>query len=508
MARLIQRSCILCVLLLCLPPVSPGSGAKMAAQAALSAPAGAPWPQFRQDPTHQARSQAVGPRVGAPPLWRYAAGGIVFASPVVGPDGTIYVGSAGSYLYAINPDGSTKWRYALPANADNDPVVATVSTGSGPQTVVYVVANGVPYAIEDTGTPTLLWSNGFDPTLSGPLTLSGGDLYAGTTSGNLYEFDAATGTLLHSYAVGSTIIDAPAVGPDGSVYFGSYNDSVYALSPSFTLKWSYTTGQPIESSPALGTNGTVYIGSTDDYLYALSAPSSGTSGVLDWRYHTNGAIESSPAIGTDGTIYSGSDDGNVYAITPGGTLRWAHYTGALVYSSPAIDAAGNVYVGNFTGTLSALNGTNGVVLWTYTNPTSSSFESSPAIDAHGTLYLGGYDDYLYAFSANPPPTATVTSTATGTATGTPSQTGTPSGTATPTATFSSTATQSPTITATPTLTPVPSATSPTSTPTATALPPASPTVAQGSPTSTLLATFTPSSSVTPTATPTTRSGGH
>ena len=32
-------------------------------------------------------------------------------SPVVGPDGVIYFGSRNSYFYAVNPNGTLKWRY-------------------------------------------------------------------------------------------------------------------------------------------------------------------------------------------------------------------------------------------------------------------------------------------------------------------------------------------------------------------------------------------------------------
>ena len=50
--------------------------------------------------------------------WRYATGGQVLSSPVLGPDGTLYVGSYDSYIYAIVTvgissvaAGSLKWRY-------------------------------------------------------------------------------------------------------------------------------------------------------------------------------------------------------------------------------------------------------------------------------------------------------------------------------------------------------------------------------------------------------------
>ena len=70
----------------------------------------------------------------------------------------------------------------------------------------------------------------------------------------------------------------------------------------------------IDSSPAIGADGTIYVGSEDDNLYALT--DNGTSGSLKWKYATGIVIESSPALGADGTIYVGSNDNNLYALTP------------------------------------------------------------------------------------------------------------------------------------------------------------------------------------------------
>ncbi len=70
----------------------------------------------------------------------------------------------------------------------------------------------------------------------------------------------------------------------------------------------------MSSSPAIAADGTVYVGSSDKKLYAISPPASGASGVLRWAFATGERIESSPAIGPDGTVYVGSFDGTLYAI--------------------------------------------------------------------------------------------------------------------------------------------------------------------------------------------------
>jgi len=101
----------------------------------------------------------------------------------------------------------------------------------------------------------------------------------------------------------------------------------------------------VASSPTIGTDGTIYIGSQDGYLYAIS--STGTfkyawpyknlsllisyhfPGSLVWRYLINSYssgyyLKAAPVIGSDGTIYIGSTDYYLYAITSTGTVVVTH----------------------------------------------------------------------------------------------------------------------------------------------------------------------------------------
>jgi outer membrane protein assembly factor BamB len=43
--------------------------------------------------------------------WRFQAGGPLSSAPALGADGTIYFLPWDSYLYALNPDGTLKWRF-------------------------------------------------------------------------------------------------------------------------------------------------------------------------------------------------------------------------------------------------------------------------------------------------------------------------------------------------------------------------------------------------------------
>jgi outer membrane protein assembly factor BamB len=107
------------------------------------------------------------------------------------------------------------------------------------------------------------------------------------------------------------VLSSPAIGSDGTVYVGSYDDKLYAINGKTGDKlWEFETGHYVDSSPAIGSDGTVYVGSYDDKLYALS----GKSGAKLWEFKTGHIVLSSPAIGSDGTVYVGSEDGKLYAI--------------------------------------------------------------------------------------------------------------------------------------------------------------------------------------------------
>jgi hypothetical protein len=116
---------------------------------------------------------------------------------------------------------------------------------------------------------------------------------------------------------------------------------VYTNSTTGREKWSFPTGANVYSSPAIGADGTIYVGSYDNKLYAINS-----DGTEKWSFTTEGDVRSSPAIGADGTIYVGSYDNKLYAINPDGSEKWSFTTGGDVFSSPAIGGAdGTIYVG-------------------------------------------------------------------------------------------------------------------------------------------------------------------
>jgi outer membrane protein assembly factor BamB len=299
--------------------------------------------------------------------WCFRPGAGVFSSPAIGPDGTIYVGSLDRYFYAIEDSvtyGKSKWMTYLETGIFSSPAIGTDRT-------IYVGSLDFNvYALNWDG--TIKWSH---PTgwcvFSSPAIGPDGAVFVGSKDEHLYALEdsvtygklrwrCATGQFYDGHLVDSS----PAIGPDGTIYVGTdpYGaaghtpvpvDTVFfAINPDGSLKWSFPMNDGAESSPAIGPDGTIYVGSYDSVLYAIA--DSGSQGILKWKFRTGGSIDGSPAVDACGTIYVGSRDSTLYAINPDGTERWSFKTNGAIESSPAIGGNGILYFGSFDGNLYAL----------------------------------------------------------------------------------------------------------------------------------------------------------
>jgi len=216
---------------------------------------------------------------------------------------------------------------------------------------------------------------------------------SGWSSGHLIEINGSggsPGTQKWAFSTGKWLQSSPAIGSDGIIYVGSWDNKLYAINPDGTQKWVFSTEGSAESSPAIGADGTIYVGSDDNKLYAINP-----DGTQKWAFSTGHRVESSPAIGSDGTIYVGSYDNKLYAVNPDGSQKWAFSTGNYVESSPAIGSDGTIYVGSWDNKLYAIN-PDGTQKWAFS--TGYGVESSPAIGSDGTIYVGSSDENLYAIN--------------------------------------------------------------------------------------------------------------
>jgi len=348
------------------------------------------WPCFRGDARRTGLSKTPYDHVNGSLKWSYTDGSAMISSssPVIGPDGTIYLGMDMS-LYALNPEGTKKWEYGTGDVVHSSPAVGSDGT-------VYIGSyDDQFYALNPEGKLKWLYNTG-DWVFSSPAVGSDGTIYLGTENSKMIAL-GPDGKLKWEFTADGSVRSSPAIGSDGTIYFGSYEGNLYALNKDGTLKWNYTTGDYVPSSPAVGPDGAIYFASEDNNVYAVDR-----DGNLKWKYATGFSVHSSPAIGSDGTIYIGSLDKKVYALRPDGTLKWSFLTGDWVYSSPAVGSDGTVYIGSDDKNLYALN-PDGTLKWNYT--TSSDVYASPAIGSDGTVYVNSWDGHLYAFGATNLPTA-------------------------------------------------------------------------------------------------------
>jgi outer membrane protein assembly factor BamB len=214
---------------------------------------------------------------------------------------------------------------------------------------------------------------------SAPAVGTNGTIYFGTWRGDFWALNP-DGTRKWVFRTGNEIKSAPAVALDGSVYFGCRDRKLYAVGENGKKRWTFQTGGWVDSSPALAHDGTVYFGSWDKSFYALNP-----DGTKKWQFKTPGEIVSSPAIGADGTIYFGSHDRKLYALAPDGIKKWEFTTGGPIISSPALNGDQCLYVTSVDGSLYAVN-LDGKLRWRV--HTGGMSETSPVIGLGGMVYVG------------------------------------------------------------------------------------------------------------------------
>jgi outer membrane protein assembly factor BamB len=388
-----------------------------------------PWPMFHHDLRHTGLSPYDTSANDGTQKWAFGTCNNYTtnsSSPAIGADGTIYFDdevenvsgdTAGGFtgnLYAINPDGTQKWKFAAAIESLDHAASSTPAIGTD-GTIYVGYDDGNLYAVKPNGKQKWKVSTGYEIEWSSPAIGSDGTIYFGAFL-YLYAVDP-NGNLKWHFATAQQIESSPAIGSDGTVYIGSDDGGIYAVNPDGTEKWVYLTesDNPVVSSPAIGADGTIYAGSEDSNVYALTDGGQGTV-TKKWAFPTDSYVVSSPAIGSDGTIYVGSEENGpsnntLYAIEPDGTQVWT-LANAGGFSSPAIGADGTIYSGSY-----AVN-SDGTQKWTFANCAG---ESSSAIGADGTVYCGSGCGNIYALngSGSATPTATLSPTATPTAAPTP-----------------------------------------------------------------------------------------
>lgn len=327
------------------------------------------WPTFMHDSAHTSLSQYAGAQSNST-LWHYNAKNGTSAL-VLGPNDTIYFGSLGD-LVALNGNNTEKFKITIGGIID-PPTIGTDGT-------LYLENGGTKlFAVQQDG--TMKWKFQSNGTVTIPAIDIYDRIYFG--SDNFLESLNPDGKLLFKFKTNGTV-SMPSVGPDGIIYVGNTDHSFYAVEPSGTLKWKFDA-KGITTPASTSPQGTIYFCDSDNYLYAL-----GPDGTLKWTYQStnNGAP---PAIGPDGTLYL-TDGSGVIAINPDGTKKWDFHPSDVTIQSVSVDRNGTIYLGSFENYLYAID-SNGSVRWNYKAYGSV---GQPVIGSNGTIYFNSGEGIIYA----------------------------------------------------------------------------------------------------------------
>ena len=344
-----------------------------------------PWPTLNRDLQRTGRTDVVGPQTPTV-KWRFRVGGACYSGIAIAPDGTIYFGSNDYFVYAVNPNGTEKWRFRTGFYVHSaGPTVAADGT-------VYIGSTDDHlYALRPDGTEKWRFDTG--PDSEDPAHIYGtpsidedGVVYVGSRLPNLYAIDPNGRELWRlRLRFGAWFGASPAMGHDGRLYLTPYSaGGVACVDRGGNLIWE---APDIESYSGcvIDSRGVSYAMTTDG-LVAVN-PDGSRRWIQTAIRRTTASL---PCVAADGTLYAA--DGKLHAVSPEGARLWSSEDGPAGY--PIIDGAGTIYVGSENEELAAFK-TDGERLWSL--PTvGTTTRSTFALDADGTLYGEDGAGYLVA----------------------------------------------------------------------------------------------------------------
>ncbi len=345
---------------------------------------------------------------GAPRIaWKFKADGDVNTSVTL-DNGSVYFGSNGGVLYALNEaDGSLIWQTR----------VASVQKGARKHFTVPLVTDGKVYVGSankhfyclDAASGKILWQTELTDWIRAKPVLTSKGLLVASVDGMLSCL-GTNGSFKWSKRISTHPIYADLVAAGDKVLVNDSDLWLRCINAAGDVLWKRSilnafeneqgeriftdvlSGGTYYQSKPTASKGKLYFGNPAGFLYCVDAE----TGAENWKFEMGGAISVGPAL-ADGKVFAGQQGGErfFYCLdAESGELIWKQTVpGGWVWGSAAVDD-GLVYVPTVNGHAVCLDAETGHIVWMY--PTAKSVPAEPAIDGD-LVYFGSWSRSLYAF---------------------------------------------------------------------------------------------------------------
>jgi outer membrane protein assembly factor BamB len=288
--------------------------------------------------------------------WKYVLGKFVDASsPALDQAGALYIGDVGGAVHKF-VDGGTlatrPWKVQVGTKIVASPVIGADGT-------IYVGSTNGLSALRPTN-GQLLWNFNAGPIEQTPAIGKDGTIYFGVKSGQYRTIYAVSSDGLLRWQYGPVIVSSsyggfPSVGADGVVYVG-FGTTVRAFSPDGVSLWIHDTGAVVTSWPTIAgsatkeTGGTavLYVTTVDGRLLAISGQRHGVD--TNEPPTANAGPDQEATVGQVVQLNGSAGDGNADVLS----FSWIFGVGKTAIGATAHHAY--VSPGTYTATLSVSDG--------------------------------------------------------------------------------------------------------------------------------------------------------
>ena len=198
-------------------------------------------------------------------VWRFPTGGKIQTPPVEGSDGTIYFCSEDRFLYALNVNGTLKWRTKF-----NDRLTETLAIGID------------------------------------------GSIYIGSKKGLLFAVNQY-GVRLWTRNLKGAPFGSPAIAPDGSLFLVTKNGWMYSISHSGYVRWEIKLPSKPVLAPVLGID--IYIALDNERVYSYNRVGNNI-----WTFLLSGQAASIAL--SEKSIYVGTNNSTLVSVDYSGKRIW------------------------------------------------------------------------------------------------------------------------------------------------------------------------------------------